>query len=84
MPDAGHAEALMQEIAAEQARLRPLAASVPALAAESAQLEREIAGIEGSVYWRLTAPLRAVQAVISNRRRLVLRAGRRVRAHLER
>jgi hypothetical protein len=84
MPDDHHAEALMREIAAEQASLRPLAASASALEAQSADLKREIAGIEGSLSWRLTMPLRAGQAVISNRRRLVLRAGRRLRARLER
>ena len=84
MPDDGHAEALMQEIAAERETLRPLAAAAPALEVELADVRRRIDVIESSVSWRLTAPLRAAQAVLSNRRRLVLRAGRRVRARLER
>ena len=84
MPDNGHAEPVLDEIAAEQARLRPLAATAPALEQEQSDVQRRIASIEGSASWQLTTPLRATAAVVAGRRRLVLRAGRRLRAHLER
>jgi hypothetical protein len=83
MPDAGHAEALLHEVAAEQARLRPLASSVPELEHTLSDVERRIARLEGSVSWRVTTPLRASRALIAGRRALVLRVGRRLRARLE-
>ncbi len=78
------ADALIEEIEAEQTALRPLAGQAPALELEAADLDRRIADVEGSASWRATAPLRAVQTVIANRRRIVLAAGRRVKARLER
>jgi hypothetical protein len=77
-------EALIEAIEAEQAALRPRAMQAPALELESAELDRRIADIEGSASWRATAPLRMVENVIANRRRLVLAVGRRVKALLER
>ncbi len=84
MSAAGGADALIEEIEAEQAALRPLAGQAPALELEAADLDRRIADVEGSASWRVTAPLRAAQTVVANRRRLVLAAGRRVKARLDR
>jgi uncharacterized protein YoxC len=83
MPDAGHAEALLDDVAAEQARLRPLASTVPALEQSLVDVQQRIARLEGSVSWRVTTPLRAARALIAGRRALVLRVGRRLRARLE-
>jgi hypothetical protein len=80
----GHPHALMGEIAEEQRRLRPLAASVPELEQTLAELERRIARIEGSASWRLTTPMRASRALMVGRRTLALRVGRRLRAYLDR
>jgi hypothetical protein len=82
MVEDGDNRALIGEIAEEQRRLRPLAASVPELEETLADLERRIAGIEGSVSWRLTTPLRASRALMVGRRALALRIARRLRAHL--
>jgi hypothetical protein len=82
MVEDGDSQALMGEIAEEQRRLRPLAATVPALEETLADLERRIASIEGSVSWRLTTPLRASRALIVGRRAVALRIARRLRAHL--
>jgi hypothetical protein len=81
MVEHGDSQALMGEIAEEQRRLRPLAATVPALEETLADLERRIASIEGSVSWRLTTPLRASRALIVGRRAVALRIARRLRAH---
>jgi hypothetical protein len=83
MSDDRRADALMDEIAAERARLRPLAATAPMLEAQSSDVRRRIDAIEGSASWRLTTPLRAGAAVVADPRGLVLRAGRRLRARLE-
>jgi hypothetical protein len=83
MPDDGHAAALLDEVAAEQARLRPLASTVPALEQTLADVQQRTAHLEGSISWRVTAPLRASRALIAGRRALLLRVGRRVRARLE-
>jgi hypothetical protein len=83
MSEDGYDEALLQEIAAEQARLRPLACCAPALEQSLSDVEQRIARLESSVSWRLTSPLRASRALIAGRRALVLRVGRRLRARLE-
>jgi hypothetical protein len=83
MSDDPGTEALMDEIAAEQARLRPLAATAPTLEEQSTDVRRRIDAIERSASWRLTTPLRAGAAVAADPRGLVLRAGRRLRARLE-
>ena len=51
-------EALIEAIEAEQAALRPLAMQAPALELESAELDRRIADIERSLWWRAGFPLR--------------------------
>jgi hypothetical protein len=84
MSPAGGTEALIEEIEDEQAALRPLAGKAPALELEVADLDRRIADVESSASWRATLPLRAVQTVIANRRRLARAAGRHLKAHLER
>jgi hypothetical protein len=84
MLDDGNVGALLGEVAAEQDRLRPVAASAPALEETLADLERQVACIEHSLSWRVTTPVRASRAVIAGRRTLVRRARRRLRAHLER
>jgi hypothetical protein len=83
MSDDRSADALMDEIAAEQASLRPLAATVPVLEAQSSDVRQRIDAIESSASWHLTTPLRAGAAVVANPRGLALRAGRRLRARLE-
>jgi hypothetical protein len=83
MPDDAQAQALLEEVSAEQARLRPLAGTVPTLEQTLSDVERGIARLEGSVSWRVTTPLRASRALIASRRALVLRVGRRLRARLE-
>jgi hypothetical protein len=47
-------------------------------------LRRELAAIDGSLSWRLTAPLREARVLVTNRRALALAAGRRVKRRLER
>jgi hypothetical protein len=84
MAQDGHIQALMDEIAEERRRLHPLAATAPALEQTLTDLERRIARIEGSTSWRLTTPLRASNALMVGRRALILRVGRRLRAHLDR
>jgi hypothetical protein len=83
MSDDRIADALIDEIAAEQARLRPLAATTPALEAQWSDVRQGIDAIETSASWRLTTPLRAGAAVVANPRGLVLRVGRRLRARNE-
>ena len=80
----GPTQALLDEIAEESERLRPLPTSVPALEQTLADLGRRIARIERSAAWRLTTPMRASRALMVGRRKLALRVGRRLRAYLDR
>jgi hypothetical protein len=74
----------MAELRRERDELRSAAASVPALERDVERLRQELAGIEGSVSWRITAPLRLARALVDDRRALLLAAGRRVKRRLER
>jgi hypothetical protein len=93
MPEHGHAarsnasdddhDARLGDLRQESEGLRAEAASVPALEREIAALRRDLATIDGSWSWRLTAPLRATRAAIANRRELAIAAGRVVKRRLE-
>jgi hypothetical protein len=74
----------MAELRRERDALQCAAASVPALERDVERLRRELAGIEGSRAWRLTAPLRLARALVRDRRALLLAAGRWVKRRLER
>jgi hypothetical protein len=74
----------MAELRRERDALQRTAASVPALERDVELLRRELAGIEGSPAWRLTAPLRLARALVRDRRALLLAAGRWVKRRLER
>jgi hypothetical protein len=74
----------MAELRRERDELRSAAASVPALERDVERLRQELAGIEGSVSWRITAPVRLARALVDDRRTLLLAAGRRVKRRLER
>jgi hypothetical protein len=74
----------MAELRRERDALQRTAASVPALERDVETLHRELAGIEGSLAWRLTAPLRLARALLRDRRALLLGAGRWVKRRLER
>jgi hypothetical protein len=75
---------MMAELRRERDELRSAAASVPALERDVERLRQELAGIEGSVSWRITAPVRLARALVDDRRTLLLAAGRRVKRRLER
>jgi hypothetical protein len=77
-------DAAMAELRRERDALQSTAASVPALERDVEALRRELAGIEGSAAWRLTAPLRLARALVRDRRALLLAAGRWVKRRLER
>ena len=77
-------DAALAELRRERDELRAGAASVPALERDVEALRRELAGIEGSLAWRLTAPLRLARALVADRRALLLAAGRWVKRRLER
>jgi hypothetical protein len=93
MPEHGHAarsnasdddhDARLGDLRQESEGLRAEAAIVPALEREIAALRRDLATIDGSWSWRLTAPLRATRAALANRRELALAAGRIVKRRLE-
>jgi hypothetical protein len=74
--------ALADELMTERARLEPVAAEVPALERELDELLRRVAAIEGSFWWRITAPLRIARRVVNGRRALALRLGRHIRDRL--
>lgn len=76
-------DARLGDLRHESERLRAAAATVPVLEREIATLRRDLATIDGSWSWRLTAPLRATRAAIANRRELALEAGRIVKRRLE-
>jgi len=78
-----HHDARLGDLRHESERLRAAAATVPVLEREIAALRRDLAAIDGSWSWRLTAPLRATRAAIANRRELALEAGRIVKRRLE-
>jgi hypothetical protein len=77
-------EAAAADLLAERDRLHAAAAALPALERDVEALRRELAAIDGSLSWRLTAPLRGARAIVANRRALALAAGRRVKRRLER
>ena len=83
MPDDA-TDAAAADLRAERDRLRVLAASLPALEHDVQRLRAEVEAIEGSLAWRLTAPLRGARALVANRRELALAAGRRVKRRLDR
>jgi hypothetical protein len=72
------------ELLRERERLLSLAAKAAPLERDVHGLRRELAAIDGSLSWRLTAPLRGARALVANRRALALAAGRRVKRRLER
>jgi hypothetical protein len=76
-------DARLGDLRHESERLRAAATTVPALERELAALRRDIATIDGSWSWRLTAPLRAARTAVANRRELALAAGRIVKRRLE-
>jgi hypothetical protein len=77
-------DAAIAELRHERDALQAAAASVPALERDVEALRRELAGIEGSLAWRLTAPLRLARALVRDRRALLLAADRWVKRRLER
>jgi hypothetical protein len=77
-------DAAAADLLRERDRLHEAASALPALERDVEALRRELAAIDGSLSWRLTAPLRGARAVVANRRALVLAAGRRVKRRLER
>jgi hypothetical protein len=81
--DASH-DAAAADLLRERDRLRAAAASLPALERDVHRLRGELAAIDDSLSWRLTAPLRGARALVANRRALALAAGRRVKRRLER
>src|SRR4051794_6438249 len=93
MPEHGHAarsnasnddrDARLGDLRHESERLRAAAATVPALERELATLRADLATIDASWSWRLTAPVRATRAAIVNRRQIALAAGRIVKRRLE-
>jgi hypothetical protein len=91
MPEHGHAarsnasdtDARLGDLRHESERLRAAAATVPALERELATLRADLATIDASWSWRLTAPVRATRAAIVNRREIALAAGRIVKRRLE-
>jgi hypothetical protein len=83
MPDEANAAAAA-DLLRERDRLRAVAASLPALEHDVERLRAELAAIEGSPAWRLTAPLRGARALVAHRREIALAAGRRVKRRLER
>ena len=85
MPDPAPAgSSLLQEIAAERARLEPIAAETGALEHELQDVQTRLHHLERSVSWRVTTPLRAVTWLVRERRAIVFRAAMRARARLER
>ena len=85
MPDpAPAASSLLQEIAAERARLEPIAAEAGALEDELQDVQTRLHNLERSVSWRVTTPLRVVTWLVRERRAIVFRAALRARARLER
>jgi hypothetical protein len=83
MPDEA-TDAATADLLRERDRLRAVAASLPALERDVQRLRADLAAIESSPAWRLTAPLRGARALVANRRELALAAGRRVKRRLER
>ena len=85
MPDPAPAgSSLLQEIAAERARLEPIAAETGALEHELQDVQTRLQRLERSVSWRVTTPLRVVTWLVRERRAIVFRAALRARARLER
>jgi hypothetical protein len=80
----GSDDAVVADLVRERDRLGREAGRLPALEREAQALREELAAIERSPSWRVTAPLRRARAVVANRRALVLAAGRRVKRRLER
>src|SRR4051812_47977478 len=83
MPDEANAAAAA-DLVHERDRLRAVAASLPALERDVQRLRADLAAIEASPAWRLTAPLRGARALVASRRELALAAGRRVERPPER
>ena len=85
MPDpAPAASRLLDEIAAERARLEPIAAEAGPLEHELQDVQTRLHDLERSVSWRVTTPLRLVTWLVRERRAIVFRAALRARAWLER
>ena len=61
---------------AERDRFRAIAATAPTLEAEADVLRRRIAGIERTVLWRATFPLRFARKVVVKRYWIAFRASR--------
>jgi hypothetical protein len=77
-------DAAAADLLRERDRLRAHAAAVPALERDVQRMRLELAAIDDSPAWRITAPLRGARALVANRRALALAAGRRVKRRLER
>ena len=77
-------DAAAADLLRERDRLDAAASALPALERDVEALRRELAAIDGSLSWRLTAPFRGARAVVANRRAIVLAAGRRVKRRVER
>ena len=87
--DAGAAAAVSDDRARadlldEIDRVRVQAAAAPDLERRVRALHGELAAIEGSFSWRITAPLRHARWAVDHRRDLALAAGRRLKRRLER
>jgi hypothetical protein len=82
MRDDAH-DAAAADLRRERDRLRAVAAALPALERDVQRLRGDLAAIDASLAWRLTAPLRGARALVANRRAIALDAGRRVKRRLE-
>jgi hypothetical protein len=78
------APSLLDEVAAERARLAPIAAEAGLLEHELQDVQTRLHDMERSVSWRVTTPLRLVTWLVRERRAIVFRAALRARARLER